>query len=184
MRMRFSHVSKTHPIHALTLVTVQCRVYHVSSKPFEFQNHFNPSLAVLHLWIVWNLMWLELVLATGLKELVFVDGYKFQGNDEYVVSENWKKYQYRVIYCHSVNPNMVEIYSHIDVANSSLTTAFLEVLFETNTLCRCITSHLKRQLFFFSILYKHKRLPLKVLALQLIYWMCMSASQNHLWEAG
>lgn len=79
---------------------------------------------------------------------------------------------------------MVEIYSHIDVANSSLTTAFLEVLFETNTLCRCITSHLKRQLFFFSILCKHKRLPLKVLALQLIYWMCMSASQSHLWEAG
>lgn len=35
-------------------------------------------------------MWLELVLATGLKELVFVDGYKFQGNDEYVVSENWR----------------------------------------------------------------------------------------------
>ena len=78
---------------------------------------------------------------------------------------------------------MVERYRHIDVANSSRVTVFLGVLFERNTTLQAHYQSSKEAAFLFSTPYKHKRLPLKVLASQLIYWMCMSASQNHLQEA-
>ena len=78
---------------------------------------------------------------------------------------------------------MVERYRHVDAANSSLITVFLEVLLETNTTLQAHYQSSKEAAFLFSTPYKHKRLPLKVLALQLIYWMCMSAFQNHFQEA-